>query len=461
MPQAKNIFLALLFMLLPASLAIAANSHEEYIQGPFNNGPDVTKACLVCHQDQANEFMKTSHWTWLLEQKIDGKKVSAGKRNTFNNYCTQIRTNEPSCNRCHAGYGYADENFDFSDKTKIDCLVCHDTTGTFVKSTSGEAFEGLNLIRIAQNVGKPVRDNCGTCHFYGGGGDAVKHGDLDSSMAYPEKTIDVHMGLDGQDFSCQTCHVTKRHVIPGNSLGVSPGAESQLRCEDCHTVAPHEESLLNEHVVNIACQTCHIPTYSKEVATKTWWDWSTSGDDNRNIVRDKYGNPLYVKNKGDMRFGKNIAPEYAWFETGKAVNYVRGQKIMDPNKILTIAGPTSTIKDNKARIYPFKVMRGKQAFDPKYNYLLAVQLIGDDGYWSTFDWKKSAEKGMKAAGLPFSGEVDFIETKMYWRINHMVSEAEDALDCLACHGDSGRMKWRELGYKGDPMSNAGWARKKP
>jgi hypothetical protein len=132
---------------------------------------------------------------------------------------------------------------------------------------------------------------------------------------------------------------------------------------------------------------------------------------------------------------------------------------MDPNKILTIAGPTSTIKDNKARIYPFKVMRGKQAFDPKYNYLLAVQLIGDDGYWSTFDWKKSAEIAMKAAGLPFSGEVDFIETKMYWRINHMVSEAKDALDCLDCHGDSGRMKWRELGYKGDPMSNAGWARK--
>ncbi len=460
MQQIKQLFPALLFIALLALPALAANPHEEYVQGPFATGPDVTKVCLECHEDQATAFMKTSHWTWALEQEVDGKKVTAGKRNTFNNYCTQILTNEPSCNRCHAGYGYVDNSFDFSDNTKVDCLVCHDTTGTFVKTTGGKVFEGLNLLRIAQNVGTPVRDNCGTCHFYGGGGDAVKHGDLDSSMAYPEKDLDIHMGLDGQDFSCQTCHVTKDHVIPGNSLGVSPGAESQLSCEDCHTAKPHEETLLNDHVANIACQTCHIPAYSKEIPTKAWWDWSTAGDDNRNIVKDKYGKPLYVKIKGDMKYGKNVEPEYAWFEPGKAVNYVRGQKIDNPDQILTIAGPTSTIKDKKARIYPFKVMRGKQAFDPKYKTLMVVHQIGDDGYWRTFDWKKSAEIGMKAAGLPFSGEVDFIETKMFWRINHMVSGADEALSCLNCHGDKGRINWKELGYQGDPMVNAKWARGK-
>lgn len=460
MQQTKQIILTFFIVAFLALPALAANPHKEYVQGDFKTGPDVTKVCLECHEEQADSFMTTSHWTWSMEQVIDGKKIMAGKRNTFNNYCTQIVTNEPSCNRCHAGYGYEDDSFDFSDKTKVDCLVCHDTTGTYLKSRAGRVFDGLNLLRIAQNVGQPVRDNCGACHFYGGGGDAVKHGDLDSSMSYPEKNVDIHMGMDGQDFACQACHVTKNHVIPGNSLGVSPGAASQLSCEDCHTAAPHEETRLNEHVANIACQTCHIPYYSKEIPTKLWWDWSTAGDDQRNVIKDKYGKPLYVKKKGDMKYGKNIAPEYAWFESGKAVNYVRGQKIDDPSKILTIAGPTSTIKDKKARIFPFKVMRGKQAFDPKNKTLAVVHQIDDDGYWHTFDWKKSIEIGMKAAGLPFSGEVGFVETKMFWRINHMVSEAKDSLTCLDCHGDKGRMDWKALGYKGDPMLNTKWSRSK-
>lgn len=456
----RQIILVLAGLLLLAMPALAANPHKEYIQGPFETGPQVTRACLECHEDAAIDFMKTSHWTWSLEQEIGGKTVTAGKRNTFNNYCTQIVSNEASCNRCHAGYGFADNSFDFTDKTKVDCLVCHDTTGTFNKGRAGEPVKGLNLLRIAQNVGKPVRDNCGICHFFGGGGDAVKHGDLDSSMSYPEKSTDVHMGLDGQDFACQECHVTNEHVIPGNSLGVSPGAASQLSCEDCHTATPHEETRLNDHVVSIACQTCHIPYYSKEIPTKLWWDWSTSGDPDRDIVKDKYGKPLYVKKKGDMKYGKMVAPEYAWFETGKAINYVRGQKIKDPSKILTIAGPTSTIKDKQARIFPFKVMRGKQAYDPINKTLLVVHQIDDDGYWHTFDWQRSAEIGMRAAGLPFSGEVGFVETKMFWRINHMVSAAKEALNCLDCHGDTGRMDWKALGYAGDPMVNKDWARGK-
>ena len=161
-----------------------------------------------------------------------------------------------------------------------------------------------------------------------------------------------------------------------------------------------------------------------------------------------------------MKYGKNVPPEYAWFEPGKAVNYIRGQKIEDPSKVLTIAGPTSTIKDKTARIYPFKVMRGKQAFDPVHKNLLVVHQIGDDGFWKTYDWKRSAEIGMKTAGIPFSGEVDFVQTKMFWRINHMVAEADKALKCLDCHGDEGRMKWDELGYEGDPMVNPKLARGK-
>lgn len=38
------------------------------------------------------------------------------------------------CAQCHAGYGWKDETFDFSNQDNIDCLVCHDLTGTYNKT---------------------------------------------------------------------------------------------------------------------------------------------------------------------------------------------------------------------------------------------------------------------------------------------------------------------------------------
>jgi len=82
-----------------------------------------------------------------------------------------------------------------------------------------------------------------------------------------------------------------------------------------------------------------------------------------------------------------------------------------------------------------------------------VEILSQVGdiYNQRFDWTSAAEAGMKASGLPFSGKVDFKETEMYWAINHMVSPADEALGCLDCHGDSGRLDWAKLGYQGDPM----------
>jgi len=455
----RQLLLATVILLVGGTLALAANPHKEYLEGPFKTGPEVTKACLECHEDAATDFMTTSHWTWSLEQEVNGKVHQRGKKNALNNYCTNTASNESSCARCHAGYGMVDGNFDFTDKSKVDCLVCHDNTGTYAKGTKGGGLpkKDVNLLRVAQNVGKPLRENCGQCHFYGGGGDAVKHGDLDSSLTYPEESTDVHMAAGGNDFSCQSCHVTENHKIPGNSIGVSPGGASELGCVDCHEAAPHAESRLNAHADTVACQTCHIPFYSKEKATKTWWDWSTAGDTERKAMKDKYGKPAYVAKKGDMKYAKMIAPEYAWYQDGENQAYVRGEKF-DPSKILVMAGPTADIKDQGALIFPFKVMRGKQIYDAEYKTLISAHLIGKDGFWKTFHWNSAAEIGMKAAGLPYSGKYDFAETEMYWRLNHMVSKKEDALMCLDCHGDKGRMDWKGLGYKGDPMVNPKWAR---
>ncbi len=44
MQQTKQLILAFIFTTLLTMPAIAANPHEQYISGPFETGPDVTKA---------------------------------------------------------------------------------------------------------------------------------------------------------------------------------------------------------------------------------------------------------------------------------------------------------------------------------------------------------------------------------------------------------------------------------
>ncbi|MEK7826122.1 MAG: hypothetical protein AAB299_00045, partial [Thermodesulfobacteriota bacterium] len=53
-----------------AGAVVAAQDHASLVKGPFKTGPDVTKACLQCHEQQAKDFMKTRHWTWNLNQEV-------------------------------------------------------------------------------------------------------------------------------------------------------------------------------------------------------------------------------------------------------------------------------------------------------------------------------------------------------------------------------------------------------
>jgi hypothetical protein len=98
---------------------------------------------------------------------------------------------------------------------------------------------------------------------------------------------------------------------------------------------------------------------------------------------------------------------------------------------------------------------GKQ--DSKNNYLIVPKLFGQGGYWKTFDWNAAAKLGMELINLAYSGEYNFVETEMYWPINHMVAPAENALRCTECHTrkETKRLDWEKLGYDGDPMSKGG------
>ncbi len=122
----QRFIIAILFMAGVFASTAWANHTDLVGEGPFKTGPDVTKKCLVCHEKETKDFMKTVHWTWSKEQTLEGgKKVNIGKINALNNFCIGLPANWPRCTSCHAGYGFKDANFDFTKAENVDCLVCH------------------------------------------------------------------------------------------------------------------------------------------------------------------------------------------------------------------------------------------------------------------------------------------------------------------------------------------------
>ena len=447
---------------------ISTADHSEFAElaGPFATGPDVTAACLNCHTEAAEQMMATTHWTWEAIAP-DGGEV--GKNNVINNYCVAVTSNEPRCTSCHTGYGYTNSSFDFSVETNVDCLVCHDTTGTYKKfptgaghpvyepkefpAGSGNIWQPPDLALVAQNVGETSRETCGACHFYGGGGDGVKHGDLDSSMANPSFDLDVHMSPDGEDFTCTTCHTADNHQISGSRYEMAahdtgeaiPAMDEDLAtCESCHGTEPMADPKLNDHVDTIACQTCHIPEFARELPTKMWWDWSKAGQMNAEGVpyaeKDDNGWVVYDTKKGEFVWEMNVQPDYVWFDGN--VSYLAATDTIDPDSVVDINTFHGSPDDGVSRIWPVKTFTGIQPYDAGNNVLAIPHLFGSDdaAYWKTYNWDAALAAGMATAGYDYSGEYGWVETQMLWPTTHMVAPAEDALQCESCHTDDGRLE---------------------
>lgn len=425
------------------------HSKFEILDEPFESAHELTAACLSCHTERDKEIMATSHWQWQRMEEIEGKgTIAIGKKNILNNFCIGVAGSETTCTRCHIGYGWEDKSFDFSEPTNIDCVVCHDNSGTYKKGKglAGLPAENVDLNYVAKNVGQPTKENCGVCHFWGGGGNNVKHGDLDKAMLLCSRNVDVHMTYEGEDMSCVDCHVTEKHQMAGKLYALSSENKNRTSCEHCHTDKPHEGSILNEHNIRVACQTCHIPYYAKANGTKTYWDWSTAGrlDEEGHPVmeHDADGNHNYLSIKGNFVFDTDIVPEYYWFN-GIANHQLITDTISEiPVQMNSLDGSyrdKGIYQKSKdpSKIWPVKVHRGKQIYDTVYKTLIQPKLWdkepGQGAYWVDFDWNTASQKGMDYIGLPYSGGYDFVETEMYWPLNHQVAPADQSLKCIDCH----------------------------
>ena len=441
-------------------VSTADHSQFEALQVTFETPQELTAACLTCHTEAASQIQSTVHWTWETEHPETGELI--GKKNIVNNYCVGIESNEARCTSCHVGYGWRDESFDFAEQTNVDCVICHDTTGTYEKFPTGagmpvsqttdfggRTWEPPDLTHIAQNVGATSRETCGSCHFTGGGGDAVKHGDMDTSLTNPEYALDVHMSPDGADFTCATCHAQAGHQIAGERYNLMlfdengidyPGHDDgyPATCESCHGLEPHEADMrvdgqedageeLNQHSEYIACQTCHIPEFARAQPTKMTWDWSTAGELNEDggllIVRDEEtGEPIYDSRKGSFTWQNNVIPDYLWLSGVFDISTMG--EVIDPTNTVYINEPD--IDDRNGKLYPVKRFVGVQPYDSVNNTLIVPHLFpygpdDQDAFWRSWDFDLAFAQGMEDAELDYSGEYDFVETVMYWPITHMVS----------------------------------------
>ena len=428
------------------------HSRLEALKKPFTSGVEVTRACLSCHTEAEDQFHKTIHWTWMA----DGERGKAGY--SLNNFCLSAnKQTDKGCMSCHPGWG--------SSKEAVNCLVCHGQ-----KSINwGESFEDLqafkgsddpeeqeiareirdNVQAAVQSVGLPTRKNCGSCHFYGGGGDGVKHGDLDSSLAKPNKALDVHMGIDGQDFNCTRCHTTREHNIAGRIYTLPAYTDrkslveddliAKITCESCHTSTPHKAGTKpNDHTDKVSCQACHIPTFARVNPTKMSWDWSKSGktkDGKPYKTKGAFGKYEYLSIKGQMRWEKNVQPEYFWFNG--SIDSVTTKDAVDPSGTVAVSRPVGSGDDPNSRIFPFKVHRGVGPYDKVHKTLLGPLLSGPNGYWTTLDWQDALKRGQAALDLPFSGEFDFVKTTYVFPTTHMVAPKDSAVQCSECHAREG------------------------
>ncbi len=458
-----------LSLVLVASLAgnvSAARQHYTH-QDDYYEHYEGTKTCLECHEEEAQNFFHSQHYQWLGESPdiVNSKGRRLGKLNTINDFCTNPlpswignavnsdgKVIAQGCSKCHTGLGLKPSPLMTQEQLEnIDCLICHasgyrrdayqDEDGNWEwRPILWKNQRGLDS--VSKRITLPKRKMCLRCHAGAGGGQNFKRGDIEYKLADCNAEFDVHMASDGNDMSCIECHEGEDHRVRGRGTDLSGTdmPQSPLRCTECHDAKPHNIAALDHHTDKVYCTVCHIPTFAKEDATDMVRDWSTP----------KY-HEAANKYSATITFGKNVVPTYAWFN-GKTRESILGDKIkQDKDGVVTMMDPQGCRKDKKAKIYAFKLHRGTLPVLKKERKLIP---IGVDEFFIDGNIEEAVARGAISAYGIEHPDYEWVKVKRYMGLFHEVQPAANALQCLDCHSEGGRMDWEALGYKQDPLLKA-------
>ncbi len=437
----------------------AKYTHQEYFEHY-----EGTKTCLECHEDEAETFFHSQHYQWRGNApniaNAEGKRL--GKMNTINDFCTSPQANwigvvtSPSgkmlsegCSKCHAGFGLMpEETMSEAQLENIDCLICHasgyrrslfeDESGNLVrKPILWKNREGLDS--VSKRISLPKNAMCLRCHSASGGGPNYKRGDIEYELADCDREHDVHMAEDGAGLNCIDCHAGEDHRVVGRGADLAatdmPGAT--LRCEKCHDADPHSEPMLNTHVKRVDCTVCHIPLFAKVDPTDMDRDWS----------RPHYNDEL-EKFEATIILASNQVPAYAWFNGSTRAQLPGSPAQRNKDGLIEMMVPLGGEADSNSRIHAFKVHKGRLPVLAEKDWIIPIVV---EEFFADGDIDKAVRNAAEDMYGVAEAKYTWNDTIRYMGIFHGVEPAENALQCLDCHGVKGRMPWKDLGYEADPL----------
>ncbi|WP_261389211.1 hypothetical protein [Ferrimonas balearica] len=418
---------------------------------------DYPTACQNCHDGgeggfQYDEMFGSTHYQWTGEtpDMINQGGTLQGKlTNAVNSYCINIEGDWPVCGSCHAGRGIKPGEGD--TVANVDCLMCHNADYALnrVRLPDGslgpaEGTDSAVLDGYVQNLAPPTRTNCLKCHAYAGGGDGVKRGDLSSAlMANGDAHFDVHMNVTGANLQCQDCHQFINHRVIGKGSDLRPtddvvrGAEITCASATCHQgmdsgvghASSGRRGEPDRHVPRVACQSCHIPTYAKDlgdpahVPTEMHRDWQFHHDGTPADGVSGPGHPHTDKAANQLPLVR--------FWNRQSDNYLLGDPaVVDPDTgRYPTSRPIGGVDDGK--LVPFKYKTALQPMTSADQRLIAldtfVYLKGSG------DAVEATESGLVNMGYPVNEPYEWVETDTFQMINHGVNPASDVAACEQCH----------------------------
>ena len=167
------------------------------------------------------------------------------------------------------------------------------------------------------------------------------------------------MSSHGEDLTCSDCHSAGNHLFRGRGLDLRPndtGVANLFTCAECHSATPHDDfsesssKSLDKHASRVACQTCHIPTFAKDISTEIVRDWTQTHFSEKACG----GRGGWLPFEGRA---SNVTPTYRWFD-GTSEVYILGQipgENADGEKAFGI--PHGAVDSAGAKIYPMKEHR--------------------------------------------------------------------------------------------------------
>ena len=378
----------------------------------FAEPQQVTEACISCHNGRAEEVMRSSHWNHERGEYIEGRGVRyIGKRNVLNNYCIGVAGSRESCNKCHIGFGWGDEPFDLRSARNVDCLSCHDASGTYLKKGGGAGYPdaSVNLTEVATHVGRPQRTNCGTCHFFGGGGNNVKHGDLDMAQFDTTRDVDVHMASDGGEHV--VCRLPQRHEAPdeGQELLALLDEPQPRRVRGVpRRRAPREGDPQRAHPEGLLPDLPHPDLRQGQPHEAALGLVHGRAPPRRQAVRGegRSGRRRLHVHQGLLRVGpEREARVPVWFN-GTASHYLLGDRVESvPVPLNRLHG---RYDEPDSKIVPAKVHRARQPWDEEARIMVQPKLAdgkpGEGAFWKDFDWTaRRRARAWRSSACPTAG----------------------------------------------------------